>query len=67
MKELFKKDRFYSDKELIEQELTNMKEINGVFTEFQANQFLFLFEKQRERLKNTFKYRLISQYKIDKT
>jgi hypothetical protein len=65
MDELFKKDRFYSDKELIEQELTNMKEINGIFTEFQANQFLFLFEKQKERLKNTYKYRLISQYKKD--
>lgn len=64
MNEVFKKNNCYSIDEITERGLGNMTLVYNNFVGFKKDQCNYLFEKQAERLRNTFKYRFIA---IDKT
>jgi hypothetical protein len=64
MYELFVKNRYYSIEEIVENGLSNMNTIYGNFVEFKRDNFLYLFEKKGERLRNAFTYRFIAHDKL---
>lgn len=67
MNEVFIKNNCYSIDEIKDKGLSNMTLIYNNFVGFQKNEYYYLFEKQTERLRNTFKYRFIAIDKKNKS
>ncbi len=63
MTEIFEKNNYYYLDEILELGLGDRDNLTFNLVQFKKDDSLFLFEIEKERLKSTFRFRFMTQYK----